>query len=315
MNKLSIIVPIYNTKSELEKCLKSICNQTYQNIEIICVDDGSTDGSEIIVDEFAKIDDRIIVVHQKNAGESSARNVGLKLATGDSITFCDCDDWLDLDMYETMMKSLVENELDMVCASWYKETNRESIKIKNQLPVVEGDFDKEQLLRYLYMRDFYRGFAYMWDKIYKADILREIDGSKLLFDESLRLGGDVLYLAKVALNAKRVRYIDRCFYHYRQREKSGCHTKDVSKLRDWLKAYEMVIDLFKSQNINDEILDYVKRFLAYHSSNATEVSVIQAEEKMKKEFQMIMKQYKDEYVKLNQDHPERIDRYLELLDR
>ena len=315
MKKLSIIIPIYNTKNELEKCLTSICNQTYQNLEIICIDDGSTDGSEKITDEFAKNDSRIIVIHQENAGESNARNTGLKLATGNYITFCDCDDWLDLDMYEMMIQALERDELDLVCASWYKETEQKSEVIKNELRVKTETFDRDQLLRYLYMRDSYRGFAYMWNKIYKAEILKGEDGNRLLFDESLRLGGDVVYLAKAALNANRIKYIDRSYYHYRQREISGCHTKDVYKLRDWLKAYEIVIELFQKEKISSDVLDYVKRFLAYHSCNATEIAYEQNEEEMKIEFQKFMKLYKNEYIRLNQEHPKRIEKYLEVLER
>lgn len=315
MDKLSIVVPVYNTKNELVRCLNSICNQTYTNLEIICIDDGSMDGSEKIVDEFAKNDSRVIAIHQKNRGESNARNTGLECVTGDYITFCDCDDWIDLNMYEIMMKEMIGENLDMICASWYKEFPQESIEVKNELPVTREVFDKEQLLRYLYIRDSYRGFAYMWNKIYKTEILREKSGERLLFDETLRLGGDVLYLAKASLNTSRVKYIDRCFYHYLQRDTSGCHTKDVGKLREWLRAYEIVIDLFQEENVSQDIIDYVKRFMAYHSSNAAEIAYMQDEKKMLKEFQNLMLVYKTEYIRLNQNYPKRIERYLELMQK
>lgn len=312
---LSVIIPVYNTKEELGKCLSSICNQTYKTLEIICVDDGSTDGSGEIVDKFAIRDSRVRVIHQQNAGESAARNTGLRMATGDFIAFCDCDDWLDIDMYEVMMQTMTEENLDMVCASWYKEFDTESIEIKNALPVLNKTFGQKQFLKYLYMRDSYRGFAYMWNKIYKAEILRDTGGGLLLFDETLRLGGDVLYLAKAALNTNRVKYIDKGFYHYYQRRESGCHTQDALKLRDWLRAYEIVIDLFERSAIDGEIVNYVKRFLAYHSSNAVEVAVAQNEELMKQEFQKIMKENKEVYIRLNGEYPKRIERYLELMEK
>lgn len=102
MKKISVIIPVYNTRKELARCLESICGQAYRALEIICVDDGSTDGSGEMIDEFAKQDDRIIVIHKTNSGESNARNTGLKIATGEYIAFCDCDDWIDEDMYEVL---------------------------------------------------------------------------------------------------------------------------------------------------------------------------------------------------------------------
>ena len=163
------------------------------------------------------------------------------------------------------------------------------------------------------MRDSYRGFAYMWDKVYKKEILREADGTMILFDENLTLGGDVLYLAKVALNTKRAKYINRSFYHYYQRETSGCHTRDVSKLKDWLKAYEMVIALFEQKGIEREILSYVERFLAYHSSNAAEIAYENKKKEMLKLFQNIMEFYQKSYLNLNIQYPERIERYLRIM--
>ncbi len=155
----------------------------------------------------------------------------------------------------------------------------------------------------------------MWNKLYKREILKDKFGNLLLFHEDLRLGGDVLYLAEAALNIKKGKYIDRAFYHYYQRSESGCHTKDVDKLQDWLKAYELVLQRFGEERIDDETIDYVKRFLAYHSSNVVEVAAEQGQEKAKKKFQGLMRKYEQEYVSLNMQYPERIKRYQELLEK
>ncbi len=315
MKTISVIIPVYNTEKELPKCLKSICDQTYKDLEIICIDDGSTDGSSQVLDEFSMKDNRIKVVHQKNGGESNARNTGLKMASGEYIAFCDCDDWIDTDMYEILARELNCENIDMVGGSWYKETDVYSQEIRNQLPVNNAAFTREELLKYLYKRDSYRGFAYMWNKLYKREILKDKFGNLLLFHEDLRLGGDVLYLAEAALNIKKGKYIDRAFYHYYQRSESGCHTKDVDKLQDWLKAYELVLQRFGEERIDDETIDYVKRFLAYHSSNVVEVAAEQGQEKAKKKFQGLMRKYEQEYVSLNMQYPERIKRYQELLEK
>lgn len=313
MKKISIIIPVYNTKDDIKKCILSIVNQTYSNLEIICIDDGSFDGTEKIIDELAASDSRIKLIHQKNAGESNARNTGLKMAAGDYITFCDCDDWIDVDMYSTLVDAIERYNCDMAAASWYKETQHESKVITNHCEVVKDPFDRNQLLTYLYMRDSYRGFAYMWDKLYKKEVLYRADGSMILFDENLKLGGDVLWLAEAALNCNKTIYIDRAFYHYNQRQQSGSHTKDTKKLRDWLKAYEMVLDIFTSQNIPLNIVSYIKRFMAYHASNAAEIAIENNDEAAKKIFQQFMIQYKQEYIGLNQQYPERIERYNKLL--
>lgn len=105
---ISVVVPVYNVKNYLERCLQAICNQTYQNLQIILVDDGATDGSGEICDRYAKQDSRIRVIHKKNGGTSSARNVGIKAATGKYIGFLDADDWAELDLYENLYQAITK---------------------------------------------------------------------------------------------------------------------------------------------------------------------------------------------------------------
>ena len=237
------------------------------------------------------------------------------MSAGEYIAFCDCDDWIDPDMYEVLAGELERERIDMAASGWYKETDSSSQEIKNEQPVSKQIFGRDELLRYLYRRDSYRGFAYMWDKLYRREILKDKKGNWILFREDLRLGGDVLYLAEIALNVKRAKYVDRSFYHYYQRTESGCHTRDVNKLHDWLKAYELVLQRFGEEQVDDRIMDYVKRFLAYHSSNAAEIAAEQGQDDAKREFQRLMRQYKEEYISLNSQYPERIERYCDLMER
>ena len=111
--KISVIIPVYNVEKFLRKCLNSVRFQTYSNLEIICIDDGSTDRSFEILQEFASQDNRFVVIKQKNRGAGAARNRGIKLATGDYITFVDSDDWILLDLYETFVKKLEKSEVDI----------------------------------------------------------------------------------------------------------------------------------------------------------------------------------------------------------
>ncbi|MGN0327446.1 MAG: glycosyltransferase family 2 protein [Lachnospira sp.] len=312
--KVSIIIPVYNSAPYLRRCLDSVQNQTYKNLEIICVDDGSTDGSQNIVDEYGKADDRFVVIHKENGGESSARNEGLLKSTGEYIGFMDCDDWIETDMYEVLVRAIENNDVDIAASGWIKSCNDTETEITNKKTVKDGIIDKQHLLHYIYERDSYRGFAYMWDKLYKADLFRKENEECLLFDENLKLGGDVIMLAQLALRAEKAVYINKAFYHYIQRSDSGCHSIDLKKRQDWLKSYFMVIELFEENRVSEDILSYVKRFLAYHSSNVADMAFLQKDKEMLEYSQNIMKDYENEYISLNQAYPERITRYMEILE-
>lgn len=301
---ISVIVPVYNTRDYLPKCIDSIVEQTYKSLEILLIDDGSTDGSEIIVDEYARKDERIKAIHQINHGESYTRNVGIKQATGEYIAFVDCDDWLEKDAYETLLQSMINSGTDLSCAGWYKD--EEIIKNKNK--VVTDVFDQKQLLRYLYQRDDYRAFAYMWNKLYKREL---VQGG---FPEQLKLGGDVVFLAEVALKTNRAVYIDKPVYHYRQRINSGCHDVDLTKKAQWIEAYEIIISEFEKASVEKETIAYAKRFMAYHASNFLELSIKQKEEEFVRYFQKVMKEQEKIYIELNKNYPDRIERYKKLLE-
>lgn len=310
---VSIIIPIYNTEKYLSRCIGSVINQTYKELEIICVDDGSTDGSELILDELAKRDSRIRAIHKKNGGESSARNVGLKVMTGEYVGFMDCDDWIEPDMYEKLVSIAVENEVDIVASAWFKDFDKESVRIENQLPVLPKVFGKEELLRYLYMRDSYRGFTYMWNKLYKKSLFCDNDDEFILFDEDLVLGGDVLCLGRLALKTQRAFYLDEAFYHYYQRNTSGSHTVDLNKRKDWLKAYKKLIKYIEEQKIKTDALVWIKRLLAYHSSNVAELAYEQGNSIVLRECQQIMLKYSEEYYKTNREYKDWLCRFDKIL--
>lgn len=307
MKKVSVIIPIYNTENYLEKCLNSVCSQTYKSLEIICIDDGSTDASGEIVDIFAQKDARIIVKHQKNQGESAARNSGLQIASGEYIGFMDCDDWIEPDMYENLVMAIEKENADIAIGGWFKETEAESIQIKNEKIIDNNVFSGEKLLEYLYERDSYREFAYMWDKLYKRKILYDEGGKLILFDTQLRLGGDVLYLGRLSLNVEKAVYIDKAFYHYLQREESGCHSKNIDKRIDWLKAYIFLIGIFEENNVGEKIIDLLKRFLVYHSATVAEMAYEQKNREALHYCREIIEKYRKEYERLNADKAERVE--------
>ena len=310
---LSVIVPVYNTANYLHRCLDSILNQTYKNLEIILIDDGSSDGSELICDEYGKKDSRVKLIHQVNGGESHARNVGLLNCTGDVIAFVDCDDWLEIDMYESMIHELIANNLDIIAVGWCKQYDDHKIDMKNRKNAENGIFGRDKFLEYIYRRDDYQGFAFMWDKLYTRGTLTYANGELISFSEELKLGGDVLYLAEAALNANRIKYLDRCLYHYYQRSDSGMHALTCNKMSDWLESYRQVISLMEKMNISIDIISYIKRFMAYHASNAVEIAIKEQNDTAKKEFQGLMEKYESNYICLNYEYPERIERYKKLM--
>ena len=310
---VSIILPIYNANLYLSKCIESVLQQTYKNLEVICIDDGSTDGSEVILDRYSAMDSRIRAIRKKNGGESSARNAGLKVMSGQYVAFLDCDDWIEPDMYERLVSYAIEKKVDMVVSTWFCDRENISKKISNLLPISKEVFGRKQLLNYIYRRDDYRGFAYMWDKLYRRELFYDSEGNLMLFDEDLTLGGDVLYLGKLALNTKSSFYIDEAFYHYNQREISGCHTKDLKKHEDWIEAYRRLISYLEKAGIKEDMILWIKRFMAYHSSNAAELAYEQGNQDVLIRCQGIMNQYKSEYISTNQQYPDRIERYNKIL--
>jgi len=313
--KISIIIPIYNSENYLTKCLDSVCNQTYKNLEIICIDDGSVDRSGDIVDTFAKKDLRIKAIHQDNKGESHARNVGLKLMTGDYVGFMDCDDWIESEMYETMLVAADEFNVDIVASGWYKDTDICSNEVKNELFVPEYmKFSKDKLLEYIYKRDSYRAFSYMWDKLYKRELFYNKNKNILLFDENLKLGGDVLYLALLAINANNAIYVDKSFYHYYQRSNSTFHTQNINIRKDILRAYSMVIGTFEEQQVDKNILVYVKRFLAYHACEIAKLAYSQGETHHLIDCINIMKKFEKEYIETNLKFADRIDQFRQVME-
>ena len=296
--KVSLIIPVYNTVNYLRRCLESAVSQTYKKMEIICVDDGSTDGSEKIVDEFAARDRRVVVVHQVNRGESHARNTGLRIASGDYIGFMDCDDWIEPDMYETLVRALEEAEADMAIAGFYREfeeAGKSRITVQNE-------------------RDSFRTFAYIWDKLYRREIVCGAFEGPIFFDESIKLGGDVLYLAECALRAKRAVYVDKTFYHYLQREDSGCHMPDLERREDNIRAYQIVRRKFEERQVEPFVLDLIKRILVYHSSNTAELACELRNGEVLARCQTLMKQYEEVYKRLNANKPEWIRRFDAILE-
>lgn len=210
---ISVIVPIYNVDKYLKRCLDSIINQTYKNLEIILIDDGSTDKSGQICDNYKRKDNRIVVIHKENGGLSSARNKGLDIAKGDLISFIDSDDYLELNMFEELINDMNKNDSDISICNYYYVKN-DNKKIMKSL-FNKDDFCIFGKEKYYYLLNEYSlVFMYAWNKLYKKNIFDNIRFPKGKIYEYTNIICDILD------QANKVSYTSKPLYNYVYRNTS-----------------------------------------------------------------------------------------------
>ena len=224
---ISVIVPVYNVEPYLRKCLDSVINQTYKDMEILIVDDGSTDGSDDICDEY-KTDNRVKVFHTENRGLSCARNVGLDNAKGDWIGFVDSDDWIEPEMYELLIKGAEETGADIVECGIFMEFKARTI----QYPAIQDTVCETDAVEALIRRKIRNQ---VWNKIWKEECFADIR-----FPEG-RNYEDISTVYKIVQKA-RVTGIKGEYYHWRQRASSISHRHDKKDLEDGWIAYKKRYD-------------------------------------------------------------------------
>lgn len=235
-NKIvSIIVPVYNVEKYLDRCVESIVNQTYKNLEIILVDDGSPDNCSAMCDEWAKKDNRIKVIHKENGGVSSARNIAIKNATGDLIEFVDSDDFIDKNYTETLIGDF-DNSCLLVCGGYkivslngnVKEFIPYEFKNKYIMENVEDFFD--------FVLSGY--FDYTVNKLYKSDIVKE-----LRFDENKKIGEDRKFNTDYMRKATGdIKYAMTAGYNYMFNASSATHTKRMNAYEIFRSNLQVLID-------------------------------------------------------------------------
>ncbi len=241
-NLISIIVPIFNTKDYLEKCLNSLINQTYSNLEIILVNDIKAGETKEICDKFKLLDDRIKVINISNIKVGEARNIGIKHSTGQYLGFVDSDDYIEKDMYEILLKNIIDYNADIADIGFAKEENGEleSKIFTNQIEVLDKELALEELLKDKKL------LSYMWNKLYKREVWNNIwfDSNKVFEDI------DIMY--KLVQNSKRVVLIDSLKYIYVQRNTSIMHTHNSLYILDRLNVvvnrYNQLKDI-ESENV------------------------------------------------------------------
>lgn len=241
MNKVSVIIPVHNVEEYLKRCIESVLNQTYKNIEIILIDDGSTDGSSRICDDYSKKDGRVKVHHKKNEGVSSARNRGIQLAHGEYFTFVDADDFIDADMVEYLLSMSRENNADMSTCQYrdIRTTTDSNFKIKTK-KVSPAILDKKRALKeILYQKSIQNGPC---GKLYKAYLLNTV-----LFSEDISIGEDLEFNIKCLNLANKIVVSMEPKYNYFYRKDSAIHSSFTHNKMDVLSVTSKVISDMENQ--------------------------------------------------------------------
>lgn len=249
MKKISIIVPVYNVEENIDSCIKSIINQTYKNLEVLLIDDGSTDSSGMVCDEYAKKDNRIKVIHKTNEGVSATRNLGIKISTGDFIAFIDSDDLLENNYCETLYNVISMTKSDVAVCAYkvlkdknriiYDMTNETNLK-QNEIVVYENKDIIKEILKQKTIKNF------IWNKLYKKSFLCE-------FEQGVHYE-DIMFSINVLEKTNRVAYINKSCYNYCKRSNSITATISEQNLNNFGKAIDERYNKIKEKY--PELADY-----------------------------------------------------------
>lgn len=248
---LSIIVPFYNVESYLKKCIDSIVNQTYRNLQIILVDDGSTDSSLEICMKYKEQDNRIEILQKENAGLVSARKAGIKMAKGEFVGWVDGDDWVELDYFEKMMKKQEETMADIVAASHFHDIGSSSHTVNNEIS--NGVYNPKDILsKMLYSGIFFEyGITpQLYTKIIRRDILEK---TQMQVDERIICGEDAAVVYPSILLAQRICVTDICGYHYIQHQGSITKVENEDDRERILILIEYLERQFEKSGVLDKL--------------------------------------------------------------
>lgn len=259
MEKVSVIIPIYNAEKRIGKCLDSILNQTYNNFEIVCVNDGSTDSTENILKLYSNSDSRIIVINKKNEGASTARNVGIENSTGKYIVFVDADDTIEENMIKRLVEELIEKNTDMVLCNFYYVNHTE--KIKNKITTDKTFISRKQFLKKFHNYYIKTLINSPWNKLYVKDKISD------KFDSNLILGEDLDFNIKYLNQIEKVSIIDEYLYNYTVQNSESITSKFKSTTNEYFCMYlKMYNDLFYNNKVTTSLkfdLFFMKDYIAH----------------------------------------------------
>lgn len=247
---ISVIIPVYNVSGYLKQCLDSVIAQTYRNLEIILVDDGSTDGSGKICDEYAKQDKRIRVFHKENGGVSSARNTGLDQAGADYLCFVDADDVILSDYVMYLYKLLTIYQADLSICGYVKLVNINEYKDREKEYI--RVYDKQAALKDMMYKHDITGYSCL--KLYKKELLNDI-----YYDEELKVAEDFDFVYKYLLNTEKAVVGSKILYIYRQHEESCMHSDNWKKYERTWTIFNKRLSIIRRENpeLTDAYITYL----------------------------------------------------------
>lgn len=303
--KISVVIPVYNVEKYLSECIDSLINQTLKEVEIICVDDGSTDNSPQILDEYAKKDTRIKVFHQENKGVSVARNDGIKKVQGEYLTFVDSDDWLELNALEVLYNTAKKRKSDVLLFSFYSyypnklEKNNRLVPLKN----IIKDSNTTFLESYKYILDTPMG---TWAKLYKTNLIQD---NEIKFPPNIQCSEDRPFYIQSCINAKNISVLDEPFYYYRRDISQSLTQGNSNSVSDSYKANQIIKQMIYKLEDKKKIFcsflkDYIQNILwawdiSKLKSNASEnIKYLKLLKKECKEFKNYEDFPKENYIRL-----------------
>lgn len=259
---ISVIVPVYNAQDYIEKCLDSVINQIYKDIEIIVIDDGSTDNSLDLCKKYQLVDNRILVYSQKNQGPVAARKKGLELSKGEYVTFIDADDYIEPDMYSRLLKEINNSDYDFIHTGYFQGASNQII----------GTFKKTLAFSTLEERDnFICDYVLnnasteciapsMWSKIYKINFIKECLNH---IPDHLFFGEDLLLLCICILECNSAKCLNEAYYHYVNNENSITHDTSVEKIGQIIELHSAMKSTLMNYDVEVKLYNYIDMYIKW----------------------------------------------------
>lgn len=270
--KVSVIVPVYNVEKYLYRCIDSLINQTFKDIEIIAVNDGSTDNSLNILNEYCEKDNRVRVINRQNSGVSESRNKGIENSTGDYILFVDSDDWIDEDMIKQMYYHGKSSDSDIVMCSYMREfENHSKEKLFDLVDItVYEDDDVKKLNRQIIgpiNKELSSGegidsLGTIWAKLYKSDLIKK-SGNKFIDLREIGSAEDTLFNIFILKHANRITFINKPYYHYwKGNEESLTSGYNPNLIKQWESLFKYIENFIKENNLGSDFHEALNNRIA-----------------------------------------------------
>lgn len=243
---VSIIMPVYNVENYISKAIESVLGQTFNNFELLIINDGTPDKSEMIAKKYAEKDTRIRILNKENGGLSDARNVGLEFSTGDYIYFLDSDDYIEKNLLEEIVGYAEKDNLDMVIFGFFADFEDETQTVRNSKLIKPffGTYNKDNMKNCEITEDFINYIGFAWNKLYKSEKIKD---NHLRFKKGLSLIEDIEFNYSFYINADKLGFLNKCLYHYIQRP------RDTLGNGKYANYYELV---FRNAKLRTDLLKY-----------------------------------------------------------